>query len=431
MLVGKAFTALAGLLIPALLADHLLTKDEFGAYATAFRLVLISSILGQLGLQHAVVRLVAESLGLGQPGRARQAVRRVYRLAIPGILGVAGILFMGGGAWLATRLWDSPLLAGTMGAVAAWAAVLGLQTLNSETFRGFQDLRLAAVFGGVITGALALLFLTMWWRLQGAASLGQVIWTLVAANAISLSLALAVLRRKLGRLGPATELGRSEVLALSTPLWITGLTTLALMQSDVLILSAFVPATEVAVYFAAAHLVAMVGQPLTMVNLLVPPFIAEFYARGEHERLQRLLRASATLASIPAVIVVAPFLLFGAPILGLIYSDEYRSGATILGLLSVSQLVNVFTGSCGVTMTMTGHQKVLMRITIVTSVLTVAGMLLVVRRYGAVGVASAVCGGILVQNITMWLTTRYVAGLWTHAGVPRLSEMRSLLRSNR
>ena len=144
VLVGKAFTALAGLLIPVLLADHLLTKEEFGAYGTAFRLVIISAVVGQLGLQHAVVRLVAESIGLGQPGRARQAVRRVYRLAIPGILGVAAILAMGGGVWLATRLWDSPLLAGTMGAVAAWAAVLGLQTLNSETFRGFQDLRLAS-----------------------------------------------------------------------------------------------------------------------------------------------------------------------------------------------------------------------------------------------------------------------------------------------
>jgi O-antigen/teichoic acid export membrane protein len=97
-------------------------------------------------------------------------------------------------------------------------------------------------------------------------------------------------------------------------------------------------------------------------------------------------------------------------------------------LLSVGKLVNVWTGSCGMTLIMTGHQTPLMRITIVTSVLTVIGAILAVGRFGMVGVAAVVSGGTVAQNLAMWLAARSYCGLWTHAGLPRLADAKALLR---
>jgi O-antigen/teichoic acid export membrane protein len=77
-------------------------------------------------------------------------------------------------------------------------------------------------------------------------------------------------------------------------------------------------------------------------------------------------------------------------------------------------------------MMMTGHQTKLMSITILTSALTVGGCLLVVRPFGTLGVAAAVCAGTIAQNIAMWLSTRYFTGMWTHVGLPRWQELRSL-----
>ena len=63
---------------------------------------------------------------------------------------------------------------------------------------------------------------------------------------------------------------------------------------------------------------------------------------------------------------------------------------------------------------------------VITSVLTVAACLLVVRDHGVLGVASAVCVGVIVQNLAMWLGTRYLTGLWTHVGLPRGRDIRAL-----
>jgi O-antigen/teichoic acid export membrane protein len=426
VLIGKVVTAAANVLVSSLLA-RLLSAEGFGAYGLAYSLATAGALVSQLGLQQAVVRLVAESIGRERPGRARAAVRFVYRHVALGILAVGAVILLGGGIWLARDLWDSPMLAAALTAVTAWMAVLSLQVLTSESFRGFQDLRLASIFGGVITGVATLSALAILITRRGTASLGEAIWVSAAAGGLSLVIGLTILRRRLATL-PANESIRSaEVFSISLPLWVSGVTAFLLSQSALWILGAFLSKEDVGLYFAAVRLVTLVSMPLILVNLVVPPFIAELHARQETVRLQRVLRSAATLAGLPAFAVLSAFVLFGAPIMGLVFGETYRAGAPILALLSVGYLVNVWTGSCGVTLSMTGHQTVLMRITLASGVLVVGGALLVVQRFGTIGVATVVCATAILQNLTMWIAARYQTGLWTHATIPTARDIRSLL----
>jgi O-antigen/teichoic acid export membrane protein len=314
-----------------------------------------------------------------------------------------------------------------MGAIAAWVAVMTLEILTSETYRGFQDLRMASLFGGVITGFVSVLLLLGAWLTRGAASLNHVILITVAAMTISLMIALAILARRVSRLESGAELRTREVLSISMPLWVSSITAMLLLRVDLWILGAYVPKEDLGYYFAAWRLVNLVSMPLMLVVLVVPPFIAELYARGEKKRLERVLRNAATLGGLPAFSVLVAFVLFGGPIMQLVYTEEFRAGATILAVLSLGKIINVWTGSCGVTMSMTGYQSPLMGITVVSSIAVVVGCLLVVERYGAIGVASVVSGGLILQNLTQWLAARYFTGMWTHASVPRWHEIRTLL----
>jgi O-antigen/teichoic acid export membrane protein len=427
VVLGKLLTASSTLIVTSILA-RMLSADAFGAFGLGFTLATVAAMTAQLGNHQAVVRLVAESIGAGDPARARSVVGLVFRYVALGTLLIAALLAAGPGSWLAREVVNSPMLAGAMGAVAAWAAVMSLQIFTSETFRGFKDLRRATIYGGVISGVLAVgLLLLFWWQV-GAASLEQVIWIIVATLIVSVLLGGSRLRRLVRGLERGAAFPSRELFAISLPIWITGLTTFVLQHSDVWIVGAFLTQSEVGIYFAAVRLVVVVSQPLVLVNLVVPPFIAELYAAGEKQRLQRVLRNTATVAGLPAFILLFTFVLFGAPIMGLVFGQEFRAGAVVLALLSVGKLVNVWTGSCGMTLIMTGHQTPLMRITIVTSVLTVIGAILAVGRFGMVGVAAVVSGGTVAQNLAMWLAARSYCGLWTHAGLPRLADAKALLR---
>lgn len=426
VVAGKIATAGFRILATALLA-RLLTQEAMGNFGLAFSFVVVGAMAAQFGLHQAVVRLVAESLGRNRPGRARGVIRTAFRFCLAGNLALAAFLLLGGGTWLAVTIWDAPLLAASMTALVIWVVLWSFQVLVSETFRGFQDLRSATVYGGVITWTLIAGMLSLVWFSGTTVSFERVILIIALATAASLALGLARLRRSVRELPAGESIPAIEVAAISIPMWVTGLTSFALIQSDLWILGAFVPKEQVAIYFGAVQLVNLVSMSLMLVNLVVPPFIANLYARDEKERLQRILRTTATVAGVPALLALLAFVFAGGPILGQVYGPAFRDGATVLALLSLGRLVNVLTGSCGVTMNMTGHQNVLMTITIVTSLLTVGGGLLVVRPFGMTGVAMVVATGTIVQNLAMWIATRVYTGLWTHVGLPRLSEIRSLL----
>ncbi|MEA1866831.1 MAG: oligosaccharide flippase family protein [Thermodesulfobacteriota bacterium] len=82
---GKIITVISSLAVNFLLA-RLLTPEEMGAYFLTFSLVSVAAMIAQLGLSQTVVRLVAESIGTGQPGRAAADIRIVFRFGAIGSL---------------------------------------------------------------------------------------------------------------------------------------------------------------------------------------------------------------------------------------------------------------------------------------------------------------------------------------------------------
>jgi O-antigen/teichoic acid export membrane protein len=425
VVIGKFVTAGSTFLLTMVLA-RLLDESELGTYYLAYKLIWLSSMLALMGLPQTAVRLIAESIGKTQPGRARSAVHKAYGLAILGVLIVAGGLSLGGGRWLALAA-NQPLLAGIMWVVGIWAAFHSLQVLTSEIFRGFQDLRLATIFGGAISGAITVATLIAIWFMGVSISLPMVLLVIIGAAVLSLALGLLLLRRKVVRLGPRTPLAWKTILGISVPLWINVMMAYGLSQSDLLILGLFRGAREVAVYGNATTLVSLVLMSLMLVNLVVPPFIAELHAKGEHRRLERMLRLTATLAGLPALVILTTFLLFGSQILGFAYGAEYAAGGIYLAILSLGRLAVVFMGSCAMTLSMTGHQTTLMRITIITSVLTIAASLLVAREYGGVGLATTTTAGLCVQSLWLLFSVRRLTGMWTHMSIPRLDDVKQAL----
>ena len=429
VMFGKGVTVTTTLANQALLS-RMLGDDGFGLYVIAFSFVSVAAIAGQMGLHHTAVRFVAESFGLERPGRAREALRLVYRWAAVGAAAAFLLLVAGPGRRLVIGVWEAPELAASMATLATWAVLISFQVITSESFRGFKDLRFAALFGGAVTGVLNTALLSVWFFGFGHTPIATALRIFVVSAAVSVGLGLLLLYRVHVSKLPEERgaLDSRTLLDTAAPLWAITMVNNLLFHADRWILGAFATKAEIAVYGAAAQLVLLVSQPLVLINLLVPPYIAELYARGEKRRLERILRRTAAIAGLPAIGVLVAFTLFGGPILGLLYPDHYREGAGILAILAVAKLANVLTGSSGITMAMTGHQHILMRIALVFSGLSIVAAYFAVQHWGTVGVAVAVSGGSALVFVLQWLATKRYTGMWTHLSIPSWSEVKELLR---
>jgi O-antigen/teichoic acid export membrane protein len=427
---GKIGAATIGIVTNGVLA-RLLTKQEFGVYLLVFSIISLGAVIGSLGLPKTVLRFVAESMTLGQPGRARRAIYTALGLGVVGTLIISLAYLFIVGDLVSRYLFHSSALVAVIGLTAGWMAISAIQEIMAETFRGFHDIRMATLFGGLATGgksaglimrvmllaSLALLGLTSGWD----SDLRTIMLVSIGSGAASALLALLFLHKRvssLGTQGMENPISTADELRDAFPILIISLTSFILLSAaDIWILSIFRSQEEVAVYGAAARLVTLVAMPLQITNLVLPPIIAEMYAQGRTGTLERTLRSFSTLSGLPSLLVLIMFMLLGGPILGVVYGSGYQSAAMVLVLLSAGKLAAVWAGSCGAVLQFTGHQGSMLRVSLLTSPLFIFGALLVVRAYGPVGIASVTAAIAVLQNATMVLVAKRKTGMWTHVSL--------------
>jgi O-antigen/teichoic acid export membrane protein len=159
----------------------------------------------------------------------------------------------------------------------------------------------------------------------------------------------------------------------------------------------------------------LVATPYLILQGVTPPLIAEMYAKGKKREMERTLRMVSTVAGLPAALALIGFLLFGGQLLHVFYGPGYEAAAGVLAILSAGRLVAVWTGSAGVTLMMTGHQKSLMYITVFSGIASVTADLLLAPHYGKVGVAIGTASTQAMQNILQVLLAKRLVGVWTMA----------------
>jgi len=426
---GKIGAAAIGIVTSGLLG-HMLSKQDFGTYLLVFSIISVGAVIGSLGLPKTVLRFVAESMSLDKPGRARRAISTALALGVAGAIVTSLAYYFVFGDLVGKYFFHSEALVAVIGLTTGWMAISVMQEIIAESFRGFHDIRMATLFGGLATGGksaglimrvLLLGGLMLLWATSGHTDLRTVMIISVGSGAASAFLSVLFLRKKVSPLstqGEEDPVSAGEELRDAFPILIISLTSFVLLSAaDLWILGHFGTKDQVALYGAASRLVTLIAMPLLMTNLVLPPIIAEMYAQGRTGQLERTLRTFSTLSGIPSLLFLIVFMVLGGPIMGLVYGSDYSSAAIILVLLSAGKLAAVWAGSCGAVLQFTGHQGSMLRINLLTSPLFVIGALLVVRDYGPIGVASMTAAITVVQNAALVLVARKKTGMWTHVSL--------------
>ncbi|MFN0040743.1 MAG: lipopolysaccharide biosynthesis protein [Burkholderiales bacterium] len=382
----KIVAGASGFAVNAVLA-RLLAPEDLGAYFLLVSAASVGAMMSQLGMQVALVRLVSEALAQGNGARARGYIRSALCVVAVAATGL-GVLMAWSGGEMALRIFHSAALAEIAWLGGAWLAGLAVTNLVAEAFRGLHDYRVAGVLSGAGSNLLMLATLGLIVPIWDRAGLLLVTGLGAAAVILSAVAGLVMLRRRTSHFGPADTVSVRQMLAVSLPLLVTSLAIFVSTHADLWILGMYRSPDEVGIYGAAVRLVQLVLMPMLMMNAILAPAISEQFSQGHRVRLERLLRGSAALAGLPALGALIVIGLAASPLLGWIYGDAYRSGATALLWVSAGQVANVLCGSAAVVLMMTGHQRAAMVISVLTGAGLIAGGMLTVDRYGMNGVAA-------------------------------------------
>jgi O-antigen/teichoic acid export membrane protein len=381
---------------------RMLSPADMGTYFLLYSFAIAGATVATLGTNYAVVKFIAEAMATERHGRARKAIVTALQLTLLTSVALGSVyILMPTGSY---RVF-----------IAMWALMLSIQSVISESFRGFHDIHMAGAFGSVLTPFLTASVLACLWLAYGCISLPNVLAIsvgIVCAVIVFGGLALYIKTYSFPR---GEEKCVRPLLRMSLPMWVNTVVFLGFNQSALWVVSAYRPDTDLALYGAALRLVNVISTPLVILNAVVPPIIAELYTQGKTASLQRALRVAATVAGAPAVVVLLTFVFFGGQALTLVFGSYYRTAGSILAILSAGQLVYVWIGASGHALSMTGHQDTLMWITVLVTLTSIPCFVYAVRNFGTAGLAVTSAIACTVQSILMLVATRWRIGIWTHA----------------
>lgn len=410
----------------SILVARLLGPGEYGTYLFVTTVMSLGGLIAIAGLNEAALRFISESLAHGNSGVARAYLRRALVIAagaslFASVVVTAGLMLMGWGQQL-------PHFAVLLSLVAVGLVVLGWQQLGAELVRAYGDLRIASLFSGGQSGGPVsnLLFLAgMAVAAAGLLKLDAVV--AIGLLVVSVCATCPVLYGMLARLSrPATDTQepmsglsadqRHELLTVAGVLLINQLLAFATLQIDIWLAGGLLSTESLGLYGAAKRTLLTAAMPVQMAMLTIVSSIPRLYALQQKAALERLVRGAATAAAIPSLAAIVLLMLFPRQLLTLVLGNAYAAAAPILIVMAVGHVVLVLSGNPQHVLTMTGRHRLVLIVNLLSAVVLIVAGSLGARWFGAVGLAAASAGSLIVQNGLLWALTRRDLGIWTHVG---------------
>ena len=191
---------------------------------------------------------------------------------------------------------------------------------------------------------------------------------------------------------------------------LSSITTYLLKFSPVLILGYFATENQVALYSLANSITFTISFILWIISTVYAPHYANLYHNKKLNDLVFILRRSTLYMLIIAIPIFLLIFIFPSNILGF-FGDKYISAKIALQILAVAQLFNILTGPVYFLLNMTGHQKNLRNIIIITSTFSVVISLWLIPKIGFLGAVYSTAIGLVMQNSLAFYHAKKLLGI--------------------
>lgn len=182
----------------------------------------------------------------------------------------------------------------------------------------------------------------------------------------------------------------------SFPMFISTTITVFLGWIDSFVLGIYVSDSEIGVYNVAIKIALGASFAMEAINSGLAPKIARLYFDNNEIEFKKLVRFSTLLNFTVTIGIVAILIIFNQFLLGL-FGEEFKTGFSVLLILSLVHLFNSFMGSAAIIMQMIGYQKQYQNIAILALVLNLGLNFLLIPQFGNVGAALSTA-----FSLTVW-----------------------------
>lgn len=408
----------AGFLLTLYLARRLGT-DDYGYFSLALTIVLICGVIARAGLDNVSVKNIAAAREQGDI----DSVRGNFRVTA-GIVTVTSLLLFAlvylPAPFLANTVFEKPELVTPLRGMAWMLVPHTIMFVAAESLRGLRLVAHSALAQQMLipfTALVAALLLSLFMEID----LQNFVVIYVLSSLVAMLFVAVTWYRGVEK-GPSNYPSPRVLLRNGMPLLLASAGGMALAWTDTIVLGAFRSAQEVGIYAATSRTAMLLGLIIVAVNSISGPKFSAFFSQNNHDAIKRLSR-QATLLMMMVVIIPAAIMMVWPEYVLLLFGEQFQGGSHALAVLVLAQVINISSGSSGLLLVMTNHEKIVRNVTLTVAMMNALVSVALVNDFGMVGVASATALAHLVQNAWLTIMVRNKLGFWT---VPVAAVWRSI-----
>jgi O-antigen/teichoic acid export membrane protein len=408
LVAGKVFLVRVANAVLALGTQVLLARwmgrFEFGIYIYVWTWVLMIGALSDVGLSSSARRFIPEYTELNAPDLLRGFLSGSRWLACGiataiGGVGALGVTLLAPylDQFAVVPLYLACATIPIYGLVQVQAGIAQSYDWPNLALMPFFIIRQLAV--AIVMGAAFLL---------GAPTdaVTAMIVAVVATWAVTIGQMVVLDRRLKAKVPQGPK--RYEVktwFATSLPIFVVEGFYLLLTYVDILALEQFRSPDEVAVYYAAARLLAIVAFVHFAIAGATTHKFTEYHVSGNKERLASFFRETIRWTFWPSLACCAMILAFGRPLLAL-FGANFESGYIVMFILSVGMLARAAVGPAERLLNMLGERKHCAAVYATAFAINLVLCVLLIPRIGIEGAAVATSTAIMAESIMLYLVAK-------------------------
>jgi O-antigen/teichoic acid export membrane protein len=392
-------SALIALVSQVLLA-RLMGRFEFGVYVFAWTCALMIGALSDLGLASAARRFIPEYSERGNDDLLRGFLvgSRWLAFGIATAMGTAGMLAV---TVFSPSLAPYELMPLYLACLVI--PVYGLVQIQAGIAQSFDwpNLALAPFY---LWRQIAIpILIGMCW-LFGAPT-GAVSAMMIAAGAtwaVTLGQGAVLNRRLAARVAPGPRRYAVKTwFSTAVPMFVVEGFYLLLTYVDILALERFRSPDEIATYYAAARLLAVVAFVYFAIAGATTHKFTKYHVAGDSERLAKFFAETARWTFWPSLALCAAILALGRPLLSL-FGADFAAGYGVMFILSVGLLARAAVGPAERLLNMLGEQRQ-SALAYATAFAVNLGMcLLLIPHIGIAGAAAATSTALVIESLMLY-----------------------------
>jgi O-antigen/teichoic acid export membrane protein len=386
---------------------------QLGLYVLGITLVQLATTLSQLGIEHSVVRYVAEYKAKSDTSRVRGTILLALWVTLALSLVLACLMFFGAG-FLAEKIFAEPSLDTIFRVFSVAVPFLTVMSIALFATQGFQTVKYQTYVQHILQPLIALGLMVVLYLL------GMQILGAVAAYILSIVLgsvlALYYLKRVFPRLLDRDMLPEFESRALfsvAVPMSVVRFAQSVNQWGTVAVVGIFVTAQDVGIYNAAVSTGNLSILVLFAFSGIFGPLVSSLYSRGLLDDL-RLLYQDVCRWIFAGSLAIFLLTVFLAKDVMAVFGEEFVPGWPAMILIAGAQVFDSSTGPTHRVLAMTGRQKMLMLAMLGSTVVTLTASVALIPLYGILGAAVGRTVGIILYSIATVLFVHQLLGVWPY-----------------